>query len=409
MDKKFLGKLTLLYVENDDEIRGDFSKVLKVIFKNVIEVSNYEDAIKEFKKNDIDLIISEVNLPTKTGLILLDEIKKIDSKVPFFFLTTQIEKEFLYSSLKLGVDDYFIKPIKIDLLIEKIEKVSKKVSLLKKTNLHNLKIKEYLDIVEKVAIVLVFDSNYKITYCNDILLQLTKFSKAEILNLNFSSLLHSDLSLETINNMFDKLYLGDIYKENLQFITKDQNSFYTNTTIVPIKNEKEKIEKYICINFLITKDENEKREYKKKILSDYEDTQRIYDVTQAKIDLLNKQIAEFEGTKKKQIALEKIRTNNDKFLHEITNLEEKIIKLKNKQDDFTTQINKKIKNISNATSKIKDYENRSEEKISKIRKEIKIREEFIKRIEKELDEKSSKIEDLKEVLEHRKTQLKKKK
>ena len=89
-------------------------------------------------------------------------------------------------------------------------------------------------------------------------------------------------------------------------------------------------------------------------------------------------------------------------------MEEKIIRLKNKQDNFTSQINQKIKNISKATSRIKDYEIKSEERITKIKKEIKIREDFIAKIEKELADKSAKIEDLKEVLEHRKSQLQKK-
>jgi len=194
----------------------------------------------------------------------------------------------------------------------------------------------------------------------------------------------------------------------LQYITKYTEVYYTNTTIVPIKNEKGKIEKYICINFLLTEDEKEKREFKKKILYDYQETQRIYNQIQEKIQYLNLQIKEFEGSEKKQFALEKIKTNNKKFLHEISFLEEKIIRLKNKQDNFTSQINQKIKNISKATSRIKDYEIKSEERITKIKKEIKIREDFIAKIEKELADKSAKIEDLKEVLEHRKSQLQKK-
>ena len=408
MDRDFLGKLTLLYVEDDDFVRSDISSALKSIFKDVIEASNTDDAFNKFKNNKIDLIVSDINMPKKNGIIFLDEVKKIDSKIPFFFVTAHTDKEFLYSSLKLGVDDYFIKPLKIDHLLEKIEKTAKKVYQKKESDFYNAKIKEYLDVVGKVAVVFTFNSNYKITYCNDLLLEISKYSKEEILNLNFPDILDSDLSIDTINTMFDKLYLGEVYKENLQYITKYTEVYYTNTTIVPIKNEKGKIEKYICINFLLTEDEKEKREFKKKILYDYQETQRIYNQIQEKIQYLNLQIKEFEGSEKKQFALEKIKTNNKKFLHEISFLEEKIIRLKNKQDNFTSQINQKIKNISKATSRIKDYEIKSEERITKIKKEIKIREDFIAKIEKELADKSAKIEDLKEVLEHRKSQLQKK-
>lgn len=407
MDREFLGKLTLLYVEDNKTTDNNILSGLKTIFKKLIEVSNIDDALVKFKDNKIDLIVSDIDIPSKNWIVFLDEIRKIDSKIPFFFLSTHADKEFLYSSLKLGVNDYFIKPVKIEQLIEKIEKVEKKVNQLKESDFNSTKQKEYLDIVGKVAIVLEFDANYKIIYCNDSFLKILKYSKDEILELNFSAILDSDLSTDMINKMFNKLYLGETYKDNLQYIAKDGDIFFTNTTIVPIRNKRDKIDKYVCINFLIVKDENERKELKKNILQDHQNTHQIFNETQEKIQQLNLQIKEFDGTEKKQMALEKIKINNKKFLDEISFLEEKIIRLKNKQDSFTTQINQRIKNISTATSKIKEYEIRSEEKIVRIKKEIKIREEFIVRIEKELEDKSVKIEDLKEVLDHRKTQLQK--
>ena len=262
-----------------------------------------------------------------------------------------------------------------------------------------------MDTIGKVAVVFIFDLEYKLVYFNDFLIEVSKYDFEELVSFDFLSLLHPDLSKEFIKKITDDLEKGQSYKGNLKYISKDNDTFYANTTIVPIKDNSEKIEKYICVKFITTKEENERKEFKKRILYDFQETKRVYKVSQDKINELTLQISKFENYEKKMYVLDKIQENNQRFAKEISLLESIIKELDEKQTVFTKEVNAKIKVISESALNLKKYEIKSEQKIVEIKKDIKVREQIIEKIEKELDEKSTKIEDLQDVLKHRKEQL----
>lgn len=69
-----------------------------------------------------DLIICDVNLPNLSGLCLLKELRRnlMTQKIPFLFLTGESNPENHFHAIQLGANDYLIKPIEINLLLEVI-------------------------------------------------------------------------------------------------------------------------------------------------------------------------------------------------------------------------------------------------------------------------------------------------
>lgn len=405
MNREFTKELTLLYIEDDERLRKELSSEFEKRFKEVFVVTNEIEALEKFKNNEIDFIICDINIPRKNTIEFLTEVKAEDSKIPILIVTTSTNQEYVFSCLKIGVTDYFVKPFETINFIEEIEKILNSIEKERKLDFYNETIKEYMDSIGKVAVVSIFDLEYKLVYFNDFLIEVTEYDFEELVSFDFFSLLHSDLSKEFIKKIIEDLEKGQNYKGNLKYISKNKNTFYANTTIVPIKNNNEEIEKYICVKFITTKEENERREFKKRILHDFQETKRVYKVAQDRINELNSQISKFENYEKKLYVLDKIQENNQRFAKEITSLENKIKELDEKQTIFTKEVNGKIKTISESALKLKNYEVKSEQKIVKIKKDIKVREQIIEKIEKELDEKSVKIEDLQDVLKHRKEQL----
>ena len=405
MNRDFTKELTLLYIEDDEQLRKELSSEFEKRFKEVFVVTNEVEALEKFRNNEIDFIICDINLPRKNTIEFLSEVKTKDSAIPILIVTTSTNQEYVFSCLKIGVTDYFVKPFEPIDFIEKIEKILDSIEKERKLDFYNETIKEYMDTIGKVAVVSIFDLEYKLVYFNDFLIEVSKYDFEELVSFDFFSLLHSDLSKEFIKKITDDLENGRSYKGNIKYISKDKDTFYANTTIVPIKDNSEKIEKYICVKFITTKEENERREFKKRILYDFQETKRVYKVAQDKINELNSQISKFENYEKKLYVLEKIQENNLKFAKEIAVLENRIKELDEKQTIFTKEVNAKIKAISESALNLKNYEVKSEQKIVGIKKDIKVREEIIQKIEKELDEKSVKIEDLQDVLKHRKEQL----
>jgi PAS domain-containing protein len=228
-----------------------------------------------------------------------------------------------------------------------------------------------MDTIGKVAVVSIFDLEYKLVYFNDFLIEVSKYDFEELVSFDFFSLLHPDLSKEFIKKITDDLEKGQSYKGNLKYISKDKDTFYANTT----------------------KEENERREFKKRILYDFQETKRVYKVSQDKINELTLQISKFENYEKKMYVLDKIQENNQRFAKEISLLESIIKELDEKQTVFTKEVNAKIKVISESALNLKKYEIKSEQKIVEIKKDIKVREQIIEKIEKELDEKNQNLVD----------------
>lgn len=405
MNRDFVKELTLLYIEDDEQLRKELSSQFEKNFKEVFVATNEVEALEKFRNNEIDFIICDINLPRKNTIEFLSEVKIKDSKIPILIVTTSTNQEYVFSCLKIGVTDYFVKPFEPIEFVEKIEKILDGIEKEKKLDFYNETIKDYMDTIGKVAIVSIFDLEYKLVYFNDFLIEVSKYDFEELVSFDFFSLLHPDLSKEFIKKITDDLENGQSYKGNLKYISKDKDTFYANTTIVPIKDNSEKIEKYICVKFITTKEENERREFKKRILYDFQETKRVYKVSQDKINELTLQISKFENYEKKMYVLDKIQENNQRFAKEISLLESIIKELDEKQTVFTKEVNAKIKAISESALNLKKYEIKSEQKIVEIKKDIKVREQIIEKIEKELDEKSTKIEDLQDVLKHRKEQL----
>lgn len=405
MNRDFTKELTLLYIEDDEQLRKELSSEFEKRFRELFVVTNELEALEKFRNNEIDFIICDINVPRKNTIEFLSEVKIKDSKIPILIVTTSTNQEYVFSCLKIGVTDYFVKPFEPIEFIGRIEKILDGIEKEKELNFYSETIKDYMNTIGKVAVVSIFDLEYKFVYFNDFLIEVSKYDFEELLSFDFFSLLHPDLSKEFVSKITDDLENGQSYKGNLKYLSKDKDTFYANTTIVPIKDSNEKIEKYICVKFITTKEENERREFKKRILFDFQETKRVYKVAQDEINELNLQISKFENYEKKLYVLDKIQENNQRFAKEISLLESRIKELDEKQTIFTKEVNAKIKAISESALNLKSYEVKSEQKIIGIKKDIKVREKIIQKIEKEIDEKSTNIEDLQDVLKHRKEQL----
>ncbi|MBF0362982.1 MAG: response regulator [Oligoflexia bacterium] len=96
-------------------------------FKNIMRASDGEEAWKILidqyvKTKPVACVISDWNMPKLNGLDLLKKVRA-DIRfltLPFIMLTNESEKMNLLTAVKSGVSAYFIKPVKTDELITKI-------------------------------------------------------------------------------------------------------------------------------------------------------------------------------------------------------------------------------------------------------------------------------------------------
>lgn len=115
-------KTTILYVEDDETLGYLTSDSLKQNDYTVIHCKNGDEAFNIFKNQmNIDICILDIMMPKMDGFELAEKIRSRNKNIPIIFLSAKTLKEDKIKGLKLGADDYIVKPFSIEELVLKIE------------------------------------------------------------------------------------------------------------------------------------------------------------------------------------------------------------------------------------------------------------------------------------------------
>ncbi|RXJ67424.1 response regulator [Halarcobacter ebronensis] len=115
-----LKKYTLLYVEDEETIRTNVVSCLEYIF-NVVVAKDGKEGVEKFNLSEIDLIITDLNMPNKDGLSMLKEIKEISPLIPTI-VTSAYDEEVKDNLQSLGITKLLKKPFNVkDLIANSIE------------------------------------------------------------------------------------------------------------------------------------------------------------------------------------------------------------------------------------------------------------------------------------------------
>lgn len=123
-EKQALNKVlpTLLLVEDNAEVRLFVKQIFKENY-NIFEAENGKIALDIAKKNNIDLIISDVMMPVMSGTELCKKIKTdiVTSHILVLLLTAKTSQDSKKEGFKIGADDYITKPFDAGILEQKVK------------------------------------------------------------------------------------------------------------------------------------------------------------------------------------------------------------------------------------------------------------------------------------------------
>lgn len=92
--------------------------------QDITEAADGQQGFDRFQGDEFDLVLTDWNMPNKSGLDLVKDIRSIGSKVPVVMITTEGEKSRVVEAIQAGVSDYLLKPFTADSLREKLDKFS---------------------------------------------------------------------------------------------------------------------------------------------------------------------------------------------------------------------------------------------------------------------------------------------
>lgn len=99
-------------------------------FTVVAEASNGEQGYEQYKKHMPDVIITDIRMPKKDGLWLVEEVRKENADVKILVLTCYDEFSYARKALKVGADDYILKSeVEDEELISIMNKIKSKIEV----------------------------------------------------------------------------------------------------------------------------------------------------------------------------------------------------------------------------------------------------------------------------------------
>lgn len=418
IDQDFLKTLTILYVEDDVKTSEGFYDILNKLFKKVILVADGLSGLDVFKESltcpdVIDVIVSDIKLPKLNGIDLLEEIRKHDENVPFIFTTGYYKPEDLLKAIKLGVSEFFIKPLNAKEIIFHIQKICEKRNQETRIIHYQKEIKKYIEVIDQVAIVSKINKKKKYKSVNEFFYEVTGYQEDEIIGQSISSLQPEDIAQSVYKEMWDELKNGNVYRGKLKHKAKDGVPFFVTTTIFPVFDEKdEKILEYISIEFLTTEYENQKREFKKKVMYNLQETRRINTVARKKIDDLQEEVKKLEDKLKSfvhyDVLLDKLEMEKKRTLglnSQIRFYEEEVKATKERYENISTEVTDRIYKAETATEKMKRKNITSQQDVEFLRGELTTTQKHRDKLNNLVEKQIGTIADLEEVIKHREEEL----
>lgn len=114
---------TILTVEDDAAIRGGVVDALTFAGYEVIEAGDGETGCQMALMREYDLLLLDLVLPHKSGLEILEEVRNTKPTVPVIILSARGDENDRVSGLRLGADDYVVKPFSVNELLARVDAV----------------------------------------------------------------------------------------------------------------------------------------------------------------------------------------------------------------------------------------------------------------------------------------------
>lgn len=117
-------KPKILIVDDEEDICYAMNKYFnRRIEADTVLTFDGDQARNLINKNKFDVVFMDINLPGKDGLSIIEESKPKSKHTAFLVITGYMSQELIQKARKLGVVDYFKKPVKQEELFQKLKSV----------------------------------------------------------------------------------------------------------------------------------------------------------------------------------------------------------------------------------------------------------------------------------------------
>ena len=177
--KEITNELSLLYVEDDDNLRAETVKLFQHLFNDVDSANNGQVGLDKVLVKDYDIVVTDINMPVMGGVELCKHIKEHRPQLPILITSAHDESHYLLELIDIGIDKFILKPLVMGQLTATLFRIC--------TNISNKKmLAKYKQEIEQ--------TNLNLKSSNEELRVLVQILDKKIEQLNTSEVSNSDLA-----------------------------------------------------------------------------------------------------------------------------------------------------------------------------------------------------------------------
>ncbi len=158
-------------------------------------------------------------------------------------------------------------------------------------------LEQYKNAIEKSNIISKTDTEGIITFVNDEFCKISGYTKEELIGKNHNIVRHSDVDPLKFKALWDTIKSKKVYKDTVKNRAKDGSTFYVNTTVIPILNNKEEIVEFIAIRYDVTKEVF----YKEELLKKEKELKELNETLEFRVAKKTKELEELNQTLEERI------------------------------------------------------------------------------------------------------------
>src|SRR5438477_5683413 len=113
----------IVVIEDEHPIRRGIADALRASGYEVAEAADGQRGLEEATRPGVDLVLLDLMLPRRSGLDLLTDLRKTRPSLPVIILTARGSEDDRVRGLKMGADDYVVKPFSAKELLARVEAV----------------------------------------------------------------------------------------------------------------------------------------------------------------------------------------------------------------------------------------------------------------------------------------------
>lgn len=170
-----------------------------------------------------------------------------------------------------------------------------------------MKLEQYQHAIESSNIISKTDIGGIITFVNDEFCKISGYSKEELIGKNHNIVRHPDVPASTFTQLWQTILEKKTYKATVKNRAKDGSTFYVNTTVSPILNDKGEIEEFIAIRYDVT----ENVRLSEALISKDEELEELNETLEARVKEQTKALMELNQTLEDRVK-EEVEKNREK-------------------------------------------------------------------------------------------------